>query len=190
MASAISTEVPHAPPEAQPSLRTAWGSKNEQCNVAVSLDDVMNEELSMAEGFGQATGGSNVDMDTTSDELLAQLLQYEYDEESTNVADKKTQEEVTSRKSESAIATVDVGFDPFRLPQAADDSDDDDTREWDTFAAGTKFTVGKQGFAKSKGPQSKVLSTKHDAAVCGRRNACRVMVRSLYQYPILRNLLL
>lgn len=185
MASAISAEVPipQPQPDNQPKLSMAWGTKHtHDYALTVSLDDVMNEEMNMTSapdaGTGLAIGGSDAiaDTDTTSDEMLARLLQCEFDEEmTTSSSDAKAQTEAGGRKSEA----VDVGFDPFRQPKTGDDSDDDDTREWDTFAAGTKFTVGKQGFAKSKGPTSKVLSTKHDAAVCGRRNACRVMVSML-----------
>lgn len=181
MASAISSEVPVTPQptDSLPKLTAAWGAApKHDYSLTVSLDDVMNEQLSLDQGpdVGQASGGCEQipDTDTTSDEMLARLLQYEFDEEFTNTSNQNVQPDVAFKKTD----TVDVGFDPFRqLKTDADSDEDDDNRQWDTFAAGTKFTVGKQGFAKSKGPQSKVLSTKHDAAVCGRRNACRVMVR-------------
>lgn len=176
MASAISAEVPvpQAVPNDQPKLPGAWGGRQrDEFTCSVSLNDVMNEELVLAQGSeavgGEAAGGwqpvSDLDHDTTSDEMLARLLQSEFDEE---LISSPAAPEVVGRKSEC----VDVGFEHFRQPKTGDDSEDEDGRDWDTFSAGAKITVGKQGFAKSKG---KVLSTKHDALVCGRRNACRVM---------------
>ena len=163
-----------------PSVKTfCWGnnsSPESDASIFVSLDDVMKEQKdSNSEGSPVASGGSlpsndsplDQTQDTTSDEILARLLQSEFDDEFQRM----------DKQAGSPPTKFTVGFDPFDRPLVNDsgEEDEDPNASWDNFEEKTGITLGNKGFARERGPQGKVLSTKHDATLCGRRNACRVM---------------
>lgn len=170
----------------------------------VSLDDVMSEQLashlqaeeSVVPTIWEASAqGADIDEeskqlaealalelasgeppDTISDEYLAKMLQLEFDREHNAVLSR----EETRYNGKSKVS---LNFDKFRRVDmsAMSDSDeepevDESTRDWDTFEEaqknGSGVTIGKAGLAMQG---NKVIATKHDSAVCGKRNACRVM---------------
>ncbi|RWS29775.1 serine/threonine-protein kinase RIO3-like protein [Leptotrombidium deliense] len=137
------------------------------------LADLHEAELRSIGAFVEEPFGLVAEGDTSNDQLLAQLLQTEFDKE-------YDAELLLKEKHLNGKSKVSVSFDKYRrLPNEVqsdtdeDDNIDDAKREWDSFEKAEKsgITIGKQGFAK----QGKVITTKHDANVCGRRNACKVM---------------
>lgn len=160
----------HEDGQSSPKPKFSWGPPTPPATVT-SFEDIMKEqqEVQQKSDVVEATGTAFIiqdkNIDTSSDELLAQLLQDEFDAEFVEVQN-------GSGKKEKFI----VGFDPFSRPPvsaSASDDEDDPNACWDTFDKKSPHTLGRQGFAKEK--NGKVLSTKHDAATCARRNACRVM---------------
>lgn len=113
------------------------------------------------------------DPDCNSDHLLAEMLQHEFDKEHDD--NLKREEDHFNGKSK-----VSISFDNYRKAPKGywkdDDSSSDETddvRSWDAFEEGEKAspTVGKVGFTRN----GSTITTKHDATICGRKNACRVM---------------
>lgn len=167
----------------------------------VSFADVMSEELARAlqqqdlvaqseppfplvaagEGEGclaAAVGPPPLEEDCSDDHALALLLQSEYDREHDTVLCRE------ERKFNGA-SKVSVSFDNYRRarePVETDSEDDDEDmglgqsggRHWDSFERDqrTSQAIGRSGVARQAGGG---FTTKHDATVCGRRNACRVM---------------
>lgn len=200
--------------------KSAWGSPalasssptNEPGEdfISVSFQEVMSEQLAgqlqeqerpqpqpQPEPQPRANSVFEENPDTTSDEVLAQLLQAEFDQEYARV------QETATANVKDELANFEVGFDPFSRPiRESTSSDDEDgeegydgringringsssatkakrpsarLREWDSFDSKPHVTLGKGGIAKGK-TDGKVQLTKHDAVVCGKRNACRIM---------------
>lgn len=181
------------PVEAHPSESTvtnppcAWGKV--LVPEAVSLDEVMSEQLATSLQLEEERAAlppqfkeeevliPTVDPDCSDDFLLAQMLQLEFDKEHDTVL---RQEE----KKYNGSSKVYVSFGKYlRLPDSCysddDDNDSDDTverranRHWHNYdqAEKTFQSVGKSGICR----QGNTTTTKHDATVCGRRNACKLM---------------
>ncbi|KAH9383402.1 hypothetical protein HPB48_024644 [Haemaphysalis longicornis] len=165
----------------------------------VSFADVMSEELARAlqqqdlvaqseppfplvaagEGEGclaAVAGPPPLEEDCSDDHALALLLQSEYDREHDTVLCRE------ERKFNGA-SKVSVSFDNYRRarePVETDSEDDDEDmglgqsggRHWDSFERDqrTSQAIGRSGVARQAGGG---FTTKHDATVCGRRNACR-----------------
>ncbi|RWS02518.1 serine/threonine-protein kinase RIO3-like protein [Dinothrombium tinctorium] len=178
--------------------KCVWGRKEAEgiSYNTVSLNEVMSEQLAsdlqeseekrllqeIQEAELKAIGVQidepftfHSEPDTGNDHLLAQLLQMEFDKEH-DVGLLKKQNQINGKSK------VSLSFDRYRrLPYDVDSSDDDDEmlddskRDWDSFEKAEKssagVTIGKHGFAKHDG----LITTKHDANVCGRRNACKAM---------------
>lgn len=154
-----------------------------------SLDQVMSEELANElqreeeERFeAPIERGAEVYLETdflpddpncANDFLLAQMLQEEFDREHDQVLDRE-------EKKFNGSSKVTISFKNYRKASGLSVSDEDTSqsdedvpRSWDSFEVAEKNspTIGKSGISK----QGNVITTKHDANICGRRNACRVM---------------
>lgn len=110
-----------------------------------------------------------------SDRMLAEMMQAAFDKEHDDEVNRI--EKHTNKDSK-----ISVSFTNFRRQHpasAASDSDeyddgDDPPKNWDRFEKNEKIYRGlnKKGFTHD---EDGVIITKHDAEMCGVRNACRVM---------------
>lgn len=110
-----------------------------------------------------------------SDRILAEMLQATFDKEHDDEVNRI--EKHTNKDSK-----ISVSFSNFRRQHPgtttsdSDDYDDGDEqpKNWDRFEANEKIYRGlnKKGFGHD---EDGVIITKHDAQMCGVRNACRVM---------------
>lgn len=178
-----------------------WGNASSTPQENVSFADVMSEQLARAlekeelataaQGdhpavpyIGEAAAAAEVftsPEDCSDDHALALLLQAEYDREHDTVLG------VEERKF-NGKSKVSVSFENYRRarePVLSDSEDEDEdgldgglgfggARHWDSFERDqrTAQAIGRSGVARQPGGG---FTTKHDATVCGRRNACRVM---------------
>lgn len=162
-----------------------WCSPGVAAAPACSLEDVMSEELVKQlqqeelhkEGEARVTEPV-ADMtqlldfgegEVSSDLLLAQMLQHEFDREHDSLL--QIEENHVNKASR-----VKVSFENFRSvhPSLTDDNDDsDDSGDWEDSAGPTDVTPKfKKTGITGKG---KNIVTKHDATICGRKNTARVM---------------
>lgn len=110
-----------------------------------------------------------------SDRLLAELLQTEFNREH----DKEVERIERQTNKDSKVA---VSFSKYRtMPDYEEDNDSDEEeyderkkKHWDRFEANERMFRGinRKGFTHD---EDGVIITKHDARLCGVRNACRVM---------------
>ncbi|XP_071953400.1 serine/threonine-protein kinase RIO3-like [Antedon mediterranea] len=163
-----------------------WGI-TAQPTVPCSLTTVMDEELAReyqkqeevvdvsildadkdnSDGISEFLTGDS-DLDTSNDLLLAQMLQLEYDKEHDKLL---TKEERHFNKD----SKVQISFNNYRTVHPAveysDDEDSDELEESLYFPVTPTAVSSKKGYIG----QGKNITTKHDAATCGRRNASRVV---------------
>ncbi|XP_064480995.1 serine/threonine-protein kinase RIO3-like [Ornithodoros turicata] len=173
-------------PAAAPKKTCPWGNA---ATEAVSFADVMSEELAhsleneeilaAARNSVPIVGPTDLEyaegLDANDDHVLAMLLQAEFDREH----DSNLRREERKYNGESKVS---VCFDNYKRLQEhmLSDSEDDDyvdegeAKHWDSFerAQRTSPAIGRSGIARQSDGG---FTTKHDATVCGRRNACRVM---------------
>ncbi|GAB6023927.1 hypothetical protein CHUAL_008658 [Chamberlinius hualienensis] len=168
--------------------RMAWNLPPSQ--PVLSLNDVMSEELAkqlVVESHDEFTVKVEevncleeenvneeldfVDPDCANDLLLAQTLQNEFDKEHDQIL-------ALEERKFNGSSKVSISFKNYRktneVLESEDDSDDGEVRrDWDSFekAERTSPAIGKNGISK----RGNVITTKHDATICGQRNACRVM---------------
>ncbi|CAG2170526.1 unnamed protein product [Oppiella nova] len=113
--------------------------------------------------------------DCSCDEVLAHLLQLEFDRQHDH--NLKKEEKKVNQNSK-----VGISFDLYRRVRGEafeSDSDDDfheygeDSKHWDSFEKSERqaVKVGRQGFAVRNG----VVTTKHDLETTARKNACKAM---------------
>ncbi|XP_074656849.1 serine/threonine-protein kinase RIO3-like isoform X2 [Tubulanus polymorphus] len=144
-----------------------WGRGSQQSvavgNNAVSLEDVMSEQL--ARQLQQETVESAV----INDFLLAQMLQYEYDKEYDKCL--KKQEDKFNGQSKVSISLSNYRITHPYIEDDEDSSDDEPFEPTNKSLTDRTQSFNKQGI-RGKG---KNITTKHDATICGRRNASRVM---------------
>ncbi|XP_030069376.1 serine/threonine-protein kinase RIO3 [Microcaecilia unicolor] len=153
----------------------------ESTTIPCSLADVMSEELAkelqqeeenafpetvvVEEGLF-LTGD---DIDTSSDLMLAQMLQTQFDRE----YDAQLRREEKKFNGDSKVS---ISFENYRKVHPYEDSDSsEDEVDWqdtrhDPYRADKPTTIPKKGFA-GKG---KDITTKHDEVVCGRKNTARM----------------
>jgi len=149
-----------------------------------ALSDVMSEQL--AQSLQNAEENvininscelprSLVEGDTSSDLTLAKMLQDQFDKEHDTMI--RLEEKKFNGSSKVSVSFSNYMNVPEDLDEDSDDDDmyfyDEDNRRWDSFehAEKTQPNIGKSGFVR----QGDVITTKHDPAICGRRNARRVM---------------
>lgn len=112
------------------------------------------------------------DGDTSSDEIIARMLQLQFDKEHNTMLDKEA-------KKFNGTSKVTISFDNYktRHPAYEQDLEDEDDENADDFSVSkTKWeerkpTIGAKGYAGS----GKNVTTKHDKVITGRRNAERMM---------------
>ncbi|MBN3292442.1 RIOK3 kinase, partial [Polypterus senegalus] len=160
--------------------KNPWGAPHKE-TVPCSLTDVMSEQLakhlqledelsafpSTAVNNEPLITGDNID--TSSDLLLAQMLQMEFDRE----FDLQLRLEEKKYNGDSKVS---ISFENYRMAHPYDDSDSsDDEVDWqdtrhDPYGPDKPKTTPKKGFT-GKG---KNITTKHDEEICGRRNTARM----------------
>ncbi|KAK8783704.1 hypothetical protein V5799_009935 [Amblyomma americanum] len=199
----VLTTPPGAPLTASKSS-CPWGNASSTPQQDVSFADVMSEELARAleqEELVSAAHGNHpvvplvgeavtaaagaevfvAEEDCSDDHALALLLQSEYDREHDTVLGRE-------ERKFNGDSKVSVSFNNYRRarePVLTDSEEDDEdgldgglgsggARHWDSFERNQKTApaIGRSGVARQADGG---FTTKHDATVCGRRNACRVM---------------
>ncbi|XP_074550053.1 serine/threonine-protein kinase RIO3 [Halichoeres trimaculatus] len=158
--------------------KSPWGSVAPAA-PACSLADVMSEQLAKQlddenNEFPTLTDPaadllSDEICDTTSDLMLAQMLQMQFDRE---FDDQLRREE----KKFNGDSKVSVSFENYRMVHPYEDSDSsEDEVDWqdtkhDPYRAEKPHSTPRRGFT-GKG---KNITTKHDEVVCGRKNTARM----------------
>lgn len=146
-------------------------SKNTHMGRQNQLDDIPADVLEFIRNDSELS--QSVDF-CDSDRLLAEMMQAEFDRE--HDAEVNRIEKHANKESK-----VSISYSNFRRQQheiasdsEEDDESDDQPKNWDRFEANEKIFRGinKKGFTHD---EDGVLITKHDAEMCGVRNACRVM---------------
>ncbi|KAL5013802.1 hypothetical protein ScPMuIL_008072 [Solemya velum] len=107
--------------------------------------------------------------DTSDDFLLAQMMQLEYDKE---------HDEMLRREELKYNGTnkVSISFENYKTVHPVNDEPDSDEEYDDDFVVKSEWdrtppAMGKSGISG----RGKNITTKHDAVICGRRNASRMM---------------
>lgn len=166
-----------------------WGKTSPV--VPCSLEDVMSEQLATElqteeeSSFHSAVQGTDVDQeikdliaaaetgtdsDTSSDVALARMLQMQYDKEHNEIL--KAEERKYNGTNKVAIS-----FENYRSPHPAFRDDEDDDADFEIDEQKTPWeedpppNFNRQGIS-GKG---KNITTKHDAVICGRKNASKIM---------------
>ncbi|KAJ8378164.1 hypothetical protein AAFF_G00245500 [Aldrovandia affinis] len=155
-----------------------WGTPN-AADPPCSLAEVMSEQLAKqldeeCSAFPTIPEVSEPlfvveETDTSSDLMLAQMLQMEFDREF------DTQLRIEEKKF-NGDSKVSISFENYRMVHPFDDSDSsEDEVDWqdtprDPYRADKPMTTSRKGFV-GKG---KNITTKHDEVVCGRKNTARM----------------
>uniref|UniRef100_A0AAX7UH35 Serine/threonine-protein kinase RIO3 n=1 Tax=Astatotilapia calliptera TaxID=8154 RepID=A0AAX7UH35_ASTCA len=158
--------------------KSPWGSAAPAA-PACSLAEVMSEQLAKQLDEENAVFPALSDPaaellpdeapDTTSDLMLAQMLQMQFDRE---FDDQLRREE----KKFNGDSKVSISFENYRMVHPYDDSDSSgDEVDWqdtrhDPYRADKPQTTPRKGFT-GKG---KNITTKHDEVTCGRKNTARM----------------
>ncbi|XP_027130009.1 serine/threonine-protein kinase RIO3 isoform X1 [Larimichthys crocea] len=160
--------------------KSPWGS-GAPAAPACSLTDVMSEQLARqmeeeSDAFPALTDPaadllllSDEVSDTTSDLMLAKMLQMQFDRE---FDDQLRREE----KKFNGDSKVSISFENYRMVHPYEDSDSsEDEVDWqdtrhDPYRAEKPQTTPRRGFT-GKG---KNITTKHDEVTCGRKNTARM----------------
>ncbi|XP_036159972.1 serine/threonine-protein kinase RIO3-like [Myotis myotis] len=170
----------------EPGPAAAWGPNKcpwatPQKTISCSLADVMSEQLAkelqleeeaaafpkVAVAEGPFLTGENTD--TSSDLMLAQMLQMEFDRE----YDAQLRREEKKFNGDSKVS---ISFENYRKVYPYEDSDSsEDEVDWqdtrdDPYRPAKPVPTPKKGFI-GKG---KDITTKHDEVVCGRKNTARM----------------
>ncbi|XP_059563455.1 serine/threonine-protein kinase RIO3 isoform X3 [Myotis daubentonii] len=170
----------------EPGPAAAWGPNRcpwatPQKTISCSLADVMSEQLAkelqleeeaaafpkVAVAEGPFLTGENTD--TSSDLMLAQMLQMEFDRE----YDAQLRREEKKFNGDSKVS---ISFENYRKVHPYEDSDSsEDEVDWqdtrdDPYRPAKPVPTPKKGFI-GKG---KDITTKHDEVVCGRKNTARM----------------
>uniref|UniRef100_G3N771 Serine/threonine-protein kinase RIO3 n=1 Tax=Gasterosteus aculeatus aculeatus TaxID=481459 RepID=G3N771_GASAC len=159
--------------------KTPWGFVVKQ-PPACSLTDVMSEQLAKQldeenEAFASLNNPvadlllSDEAPETTSDLMLAKMLQMQFDHE----FDEQLRREEKKFNGDSKVS---ISFENYRMVHPYEDSDSsEDEVDWqdtrdDPYRAEKPQTTPRRGFT-GKG---KNITTKHDAVTCGRKNTARM----------------
>lgn len=149
------------------------GSKDPSFDRQNQLEDIPEDVLNFIRNDSELS--QSVDF-CDSDRMLAELLQASFDKEHDDEVNR-------IEKHANKNSKVTVSFLNYRRQHpaaaASDDSDeyddgDEQPKNWDRFDANEKMyrNLNKKGFGHD---EDGVIITKHDAEMCGVRNACRVM---------------
>ncbi|XP_007435372.1 serine/threonine-protein kinase RIO3 [Python bivittatus] len=178
---AVAPAAEASPSPAWPQSKCPWGTPK-NTTISCSLADVMSEQLAKelqleeeSVAFPEVVSiidrpfvsGENID--TSSDLMLAQMLQMEFDRE----FDAQLRREEKKFNGDSKVS---ISFENYRKVHPFEDSDSsEDEVDWqdtrhDPYRADRPTTTPKKGFI-GKG---KDITTKHDEVVCGRKNMARM----------------
>ncbi|XP_029001978.1 serine/threonine-protein kinase RIO3 [Betta splendens] len=136
--------------------------------LARQLDEENNTLPTLAEP-GADLLSSDEAPDTTSDLMLAQMLQMQFDREFDNQLRRE-------EKKFNGDSKVSISFENYRMVHPYEDSDSsEDEVDWqdtrhDPYRAEKPQTTPRKGFT-GKG---KNITTKHDEEACGRKNTARM----------------
>lgn len=175
MDSAAAANVPTSP----------WG-KLKQPTEPVCLADIMSEEMAkdlhnkeeercVKHLLAESEPLPIIDcpLGCDSDHMIAQMLQVQFDKEYDSML--KRTEDKFNGSSKVCISYSNYRVIPENLiyDSSSEDDDDDKGQEWDSFVCTEKAfrAMPKCGYKK----EGDEMVTKHDMAMSGRRNACRVM---------------
>uniref|UniRef100_A0A3B4EJA6 Serine/threonine-protein kinase RIO3 n=1 Tax=Pygocentrus nattereri TaxID=42514 RepID=A0A3B4EJA6_PYGNA len=159
--------------------KNPWGTQNVTAPPC-SLADVMSEQLakqlheeltsfSSCSDMGLDLADVPQDSDTSSDLMLAQMLQMEFDRE----FDTQLRREEKRFNGQSKVS---ISFENYRMVHPFEDSDSsEDEVDWqdtrrDPYRLAKPTITPKKGFT-GKG---KNITTKHDEDICGRKNTARM----------------
>ncbi|XP_076456983.1 serine/threonine-protein kinase RIO3-like [Babylonia areolata] len=108
--------------------------------------------------------------ETYSDEMIARMLQLQFDREHNAMLDREA-------KQFNGSSKVTVSFENYKTQHPVyEEEDDEDYEDDELMPAKTKWeektpNMGSKGYAGS----GKKITTKHDKVICGRKNAERLM---------------
>lgn len=168
-----------------------WGKTKNV--VPCSLEEVMSEQLAgelqqtentaletaSAQALGvdiepeiqDLIGATSGDPDTDSDAVLARMLQIQYDEEHNKLL--KAEE-----KHNNGTNKVTVSYSNYICPHPtySDDDDDDENLDDEGYTEKSPWDNKSPSFnAQGYSGKGKNITTKHDAVICGRKNASKMM---------------
>ncbi|XP_068046791.1 LOW QUALITY PROTEIN: serine/threonine-protein kinase RIO3 [Anomalospiza imberbis] len=176
----VAAAAPDAGPGPAWQGKCPWGAPS-TTSISCSLADVMSEQLAkelqleeesaafpevVAAAEGPFITGENID--TSSDLMLAQMLQMEFDRE----YDAQLRREEKKINGDSKVS---ISFENYRKVHPYDSDSSEDEVDWqdtrhDPYRADKPTTTPRRGFI-GKG---KDITTKHDEVVCGRKNTARM----------------
>ncbi|NXD93575.1 RIOK3 kinase, partial [Chaetorhynchus papuensis] len=176
----VAAAAPDAGPGPAWQSKCPWGAPS-TTSISCSLADVMSEQLAkelqleeenaafpevVAAAEGPFITGENID--TSSDLMLAQMLQMEFDRE----YDAQLRREEKKINGDSKVS---ISFENYRKVHPYDSDSSEDEVDWqdtrhDPYRADKPTTTPRRGFI-GKG---KDITTKHDEVVCGRKNTARM----------------
>lgn len=155
----------------------------EVCSLSEVMDEELARSLQSEDKFRKgktlksndftlpsAAEFEDEDSDCKNDLILAEMLQAEFDLEHDELLKRE-------EKKFNGSSKVTVSFKNFRkVPDCvlSDDDSESDVEEptdWDSFENERNPVIGRSGFSQTNSQ----ITTKHDANVCGRRNACKIM---------------
>lgn len=143
---------------------TVFGSsdvKHTELGTPVSDDDMAAMLL--------AAGINPSECDAASDELIARMLQLEFDREHNVMLDKE-------QKKFNGTSKVTVSFENYKTSHPVYENEEEEEDDEDFIPQKTKWeqpspSIGIKGYVGS----GKNIVTKHDKVLCGRKNAERLM---------------
>ncbi|XP_059485906.1 serine/threonine-protein kinase RIO3 [Neocloeon triangulifer] len=169
--------------------KSPWG-KVSQPPATASLSEIMSEQLAidlhskevdsytkslLSDGNDAAAGFVVESSGCDSDQMIARMLQMQFDKEHDEVV-KRTEAKW------NGTSKVTVSYNNYLLSgqEEEEDSDydedvDDTKRHWDNFEASEAAfpSIPRCGYRRA--PEGPGIVTKHDINMANRRNACRVM---------------
>uniref|UniRef100_A0A674NC56 Serine/threonine-protein kinase RIO3 n=1 Tax=Takifugu rubripes TaxID=31033 RepID=A0A674NC56_TAKRU len=165
----LATETPKSP----------WGQAAPAVAPACSLNDVMSEQLARQleeeEGPFPSLADPTADLllsdevgDMSSDLMLAQMLQMQFDRE--------FDDQLRREEKKFNVGPLSISFENFRMVHPYEDSESsEDEVDWqdtrhDPYRADKPQATPRRGFS-GKG---KNITTKHDEVTCGRKNTARM----------------
>lgn len=147
----------------QPAVVSDTG-REQPCAGAISATVEEDDMAALLAAAGVEEG------DTNSDELIARMLQLQFDKEHNSMLEQE-------QKKYNGTSKVTVSFENYKTSHPAyeeedeDEDDDDDLPPQKTKWEESPPKIGVRGYTGS----GKNITTKHDKVICGRRNAERLM---------------
>lgn len=167
-----------------------WGKI--QTVEPVNLQDIMSEEVAKDlqekenrlymeslnchnEAIGIAGTSDNLETERESDEVIAMMLQQQFDKEYNEML-KRTENKF------NGDSKISISYSNYRRSESAEDEDESDDeivdiidrKDWDRFdSVGRSLSaMPRCGYMKQENGN---MLTKHDSTLSGRKNACKFM---------------